>query len=156
MSTCSDILARARRPQNEANYLLHSTPLFSCSSWRLLSHCSVWSLPAVWQHSPVWLTIKRDADRRSERVGVLCASHRTNFNRVVQPTRTTGVKIKDVGDAVNQTGAGGGRIAHLNFYSYQQSQGGKYECRVVGPGNNLERLAVCIGECHAWGDGCGL
>ena len=63
---------------------------------------------------------------------------------------------KDVGDAVNQTGAGGGRIAHLNFYSYQQSQGGKYECRVVSPWNNSERLAVCIGECHAWGDGCGL
>ena len=55
---------------------------------------------------------------------------------------------KDVGNAVNQTGAGSGRIAHLNFYSYQQSQGGKYECRVNISGNNLERLSVCIGEYH--------
>ena len=31
MSTDSNILARARRPQHEANYLLHSTPLLSCS-----------------------------------------------------------------------------------------------------------------------------
>ena len=63
---------------------------------------------------------------------------------------------KDGSDTVNQMAGGGGRIAHLNFLSYQQSQGGKYECRVAGPGNNTERLSVCIGECHAWGDGCGL
>ena len=53
---------------------------------------------------------------------------------------------KGGGDAVNQQAAGGGRLAHLNFQSYQQSQGGKYECRVAGPGNNMERLPVCIGE----------
>ena len=53
---------------------------------------------------------------------------------------------KDGGDAVNQRGAGGGKVAHLNFKSYQQSQGGKYECRVAGPGNNTERLSVYIGE----------
>ena len=58
---------------------------------------------------------------------------------------------KNGGDAVNQA-AGGGRIAHLNFHSYQRSQGGKYECRVAGPGNNTEWLAVCIGECHTCGD----
>ena len=63
---------------------------------------------------------------------------------------------KGGGNDVNQATAGAGRIAHLNFRSYQQSQGGKYECRVAGPGNNTERLSVCIGECHAWGDGCGL
>ena len=63
---------------------------------------------------------------------------------------------RDGGDEVNQQAGGGGRIAHLNFRSYQQSQGGKYECRVSGPGNNTERVSVCIGECHAWGDGCGL
>ena len=63
---------------------------------------------------------------------------------------------RDGGDEVNQATAGGGRIAYLIFQSYQQSQGGKYECRVVGPGNNLETLSVCIGECHAWGDVCGL
>ena len=51
------------------------------------------------------------------------------------------------GDEVNQAG-GGGRAAVLNFQSYQQSQGGKYECRVTGPGNNLETLSVCIGECY--------
>ena len=61
---------------------------------------------------------------------------------------------KDGGDRVNQQVAGAGRSLHLNFHSYQQSQGGKYECRVTGPGNKLERLAVCIGGCHAWGDGC--
>ena len=53
---------------------------------------------------------------------------------------------KDGGDVVNQQAAGGGRIAHLNFQSYNQSQGGKYECRVTGPGNNTESLSVCIGE----------
>ena len=53
---------------------------------------------------------------------------------------------KDGGDEVNQQAAGSGRIAHLNFHSYQQSQGGKYECRVAGPGNNSETLPVCIGE----------
>ena len=52
----------------------------------------------------------------------------------------------DGGDAVNQHGAGGGKVAHLNFRSYHQSQGGKYECRVDGPGNNTDRLPVCIGE----------
>ena len=63
---------------------------------------------------------------------------------------------KDGGDAVNQQGAGGGRIAYLNFQSYQQSQSGKYECRVNVSGNNLERLPVCIGGCQAWSEGCGL
>ena len=53
---------------------------------------------------------------------------------------------KGGGDDVNQQADGGGRIAHLNFHSYQQSQGGKYECRVAIPGNNTEKLAVCIGE----------
>ena len=60
-------------------------------------------------------------------------------------------------DEVNQvSGTSGGRIAYLTFRSYQQSQGGKYECRVAGPGNYTERLSVCIGEFHAWGDGCRL
>ena len=55
---------------------------------------------------------------------------------------------RDGGNAVNQQAAGGGRIAYLIFHSYQQSQGGHYECRVAG--NNVERLAACIGE--LWGD----
>ena len=67
------------------------------------------------------------------------------------------VVSKDNRDEVNQVdGTGGGRVAILTFQSYQQNQGGQYECRVALPGNNLERLPVCIGECHAWGDGCGL
>ena len=57
---------------------------------------------------------------------------------------------KDGGDAVNQQAGGGGKVAHLNFRSYQQSQGGKYECRVAGPGNNLESLSVCIGKCYTF------
>ena len=48
-------------------------------------------------------------------------------------------------DEVNQAGVGG-RVAYLNFHSYQQSQGGKYECRVNVSGNSTERLSVCIGE----------
>ena len=49
-------------------------------------------------------------------------------------------------DEVNQATAGG-RSAILTFRSYKQSQGGAYECRVTGVGNNMERLPVCIGEC---------
>ena len=55
------------------------------------------------------------------------------------------------GVAVNQRVAGGGRLAHLNFQSYQRSQGGQYECRVNVSGNDSERLPVCIGECRPWG-----
>ena len=51
------------------------------------------------------------------------------------------------GDEVNQAGAGS-TATHLNFQSYQQSQGGKYECRVTGPVDYLEKLPVCIGECY--------
>ena len=49
------------------------------------------------------------------------------------------------GDQVNQFVAGR-RLARLTFQNYTQSQGGKYECRVTVPGNNLEKLPVCIGE----------
>ena len=52
------------------------------------------------------------------------------------------------GVEVNQAGAGGGRIATLNFQSYRQSQGGKYECRVTIPGKALEKLPVLIGQCQ--------
>jgi len=56
---------------------------------------------------------------------------------------------RDGGDEVNQVaGAGGGRVAYLTFQSYHQSQGGKYECRLASPGNNMESLLVCISECH--------
>ena len=51
-------------------------------------------------------------------------------------------------DEVYQTNVGGGRVASLNFQSYQQSQSGKYECRVAVPGKNVERLSVCIGKCN--------
>ena len=50
-------------------------------------------------------------------------------------------------EQVNQAVGGGDRTSTLTFRSYQQSQGGAYECRVAGPGNNTERLSVCIGEC---------
>ena len=52
----------------------------------------------------------------------------------------------DGGDEVYQAVIGGGRVAFLNFQSYQQSQGGKCECRVAVPGKNLEKLPLCIGE----------
>ena len=48
---------------------------------------------------------------------------------------------------VNQAG-GGDRAVVLTFRSYKQSLGGKYECRVAGPGNNTESLSVCISECN--------
>ena len=56
---------------------------------------------------------------------------------------------------VNQAVVSGVRAAFLNFRSYQQSQGGKYECRVTDPGANLEKLPVCIGEWYTLG-GCRL
>lgn len=52
------------------------------------------------------------------------------------------------GDEVNQAHAGGGRVAYLNFHSYQKSQGGKYECRVAGLGESLEKLPVLISQCQ--------
>ena len=58
----------------------------------------------------------------------------------------------DGGDVVNQASAGG-RAALLNFLRYQRSQGGKYECRVTGPGDYSEKLSVCIGEWYTFG-GC--
>ena len=58
---------------------------------------------------------------------------------------------RDGGDEVHQVGGGGGRVARLHFQNYNQSQGGKYECRVSVPGNNLEKLPVCIGECYPLG-----
>ena len=54
---------------------------------------------------------------------------------------------RDGGDEVNQADAGG-RVTFLKFHSYQQSQGGKYECRVYGPGNTSEKLPLLIGQCH--------
>ena len=48
----------------------------------------------------------------------------------------------------NRDEMNGGRTAGLNFQNYQQSQGGTYECRVIGPGNHSETLSVCIGECY--------
>ena len=57
---------------------------------------------------------------------------------------------RDSRDEVYQS-SGGGRVAYLIFRSYQQSQGGKYECRVTVPGKNLEKQPVWIGECYTLG-----
>ena len=62
---------------------------------------------------------------------------------------------KDGRDVVNQAVVSGGRAVFLSFKRYQQSHGGRYECRVTGPGDNLEKLPVCIGECCTLG-GCRL
>ena len=63
----------------------------------------------------------------------------------------------NIGDEVNQGIFGCiNKASTLDFSSYQQSQGGTYECRVAGPGNNSESLYVCIGEGQARGEGCGL
>ena len=54
---------------------------------------------------------------------------------------------RDSSEEVNQVaGRSCGKAAVLTFQSYQQCQGGKYECRVAGPGNNLETLSLWIGE----------
>ena len=55
----------------------------------------------------------------------------------------------NTGDEVNQ-GGDGGRAALLHFQSYHPNLAGKYECRVTGPGDNLEKLPVWIGECYTW------
>ena len=60
-------------------------------------------------------------------------------------------------EEVNQGAvSGSNRALALTFRSYQQSQGGTYECRVAGPENNTESLLVCISEDHMWGECCGV
>ena len=61
--------------------------------WRM-SHCSLWSCPAVWRGTPDWPITERDADRWRVWDSVLCANHRTSahVNRVVRLKRTTGVE----------------------------------------------------------------
>ena len=59
---------------------------------------------------------------------------------------------RDGREEVNQAVVSGSRAALLHFQSYQQSQSGKYECRVTVPGNNLEELPLCIGEHYTFGD----
>ena len=56
----------------------------------------------------------------------------------------------DGGDKVKQAAENG--TAHLIFHSYQERQGGKYECRVTVSGNNFKKLPVCIGECYTLSD----
>ena len=58
------------------------------------------------------------------------------------------VSRNDSEDEVYQATGDAGRVTYLHFQSYQQSQGGKYECRVNVSGNSLEKLPVCIGECY--------
>ena len=43
-------------------------------------------------------------------------------------------------------GAVSSEATYLIFASYHESQSGKYECRVTLPGNNSEKLSVCVGE----------
>ena len=52
---------------------------------------------------------------------------------------------KDDDDAVNQASSSN-LFTPLTFRRYREIQGGRYECRVVGPGDTLEKLPVCIGE----------
>ena len=52
---------------------------------------------------------------------------------------------KDNDDAVNQASSSNVAIP-LTFRRYQERQGGRYECRVAGPGDTLGKLPVCIGE----------
>ena len=49
---------------------------------------------------------------------------------------------------VTQAVAFDGLAASLIFHEYEESQSGRYECRVNSPRKRRERLAVCIGECH--------
>ena len=52
---------------------------------------------------------------------------------------------RDPRNKVNQASTGGGRVAYLHFQSYQQSQGGMYECRVTVRWNKFKILPACIG-----------
>ena len=57
---------------------------------------------------------------------------------------------KDSSAVVRQAAAG--ESAYLIFDGYQQSQGGKYECRGnVCSLDKLEKFPVCIGECYTLG-----
>ena len=120
------------RSHHEANYLLHSPPPLSCSL-DAFSHTAVYG--AFLQYggtrlfdSPSNVTLTVGAIER-----VYCAQP------VTEPVPTSmewynpqdQLVSRSGGDAVYQQGAGGGRIAHLTFLSYHQSQGGAYECRVA-------------------------
>ena len=156
MSTDSDILARARRPQHEANYLLHST-LYLTVLLDAFSHAAVCGAYLKYggtnlfdSPSNVTLTVGAIIQR------VYCLQATGPVPTSIDWYNPQGQLVSSNNrDEVNQAGRSG-RVAVLTFQSYNQSQGGKYECRVAGPGNNTQRLPVCIGECHAWGDGCGL
>ena len=52
---------------------------------------------------------------------------------------------KDRNDAVNQASSSNVAIP-LTFRRFQERQSGRYECRVAGPGDILEKLPVHIGE----------
>ena len=57
---------------------------------------------------------------------------------------------RDGGDKVKQAAENG--TARLIFHSYQEIEGGKYECRVNVSCNNFKKLSVCIGEYYTLGD----
>ena len=52
---------------------------------------------------------------------------------------------KDDDGVVNQASNSNVSIP-LTFRRYRERQGGRYECRVAGPGDTLKKLPVCIGE----------
>ena len=86
------------------------------------------------------------------RVRVLCVQPEVPVPTAIEWYNPQGQLVSRIyRDEVNQAVISGGRAALLNFQSYQQSQGGRYECRVTGPGNNLEKMSVCIGECYTLG-----
>ena len=53
---------------------------------------------------------------------------------------------RNSGDNVYQFVVDHGRVAYLNFISYNHSLKGRYECRVHHANGSMEPLSVCLGE----------
>ena len=54
---------------------------------------------------------------------------------------------RNSGDSVYQFVVDHGRVAYLNFISYNHNLKGRYECRVHHANDSVETLSLCIGEC---------
>ena len=131
--------------------ICYTRPLYLAVPLDAFSHTAVSGAFLQYDGTPLSDTPSRVALTVGASERVYCAQGRGLVPTSIEWYNPQGLLVsRDGGDVVNRQAAGGGRITYLNFRSYEQSQGGKYECRVAGPGNNSETLAVCIGECHAW------
>ena len=106
--------------------------VLSCSSWYIVSlqcpepSCSMAALASM-THNRTW----RWPSGRLIRECTVYQPQDQSPRRLIGTThKAMHLVSRNNRDEVNQT-AVGGRASTLTFQSYQQSQGGKYECRVV-------------------------